>query len=99
MPWEYGEGNYAVRCGLSVEQGGGGLSTALPHWAGDACSPQDDAAAAAEKEGSGPGGDEERHCHSVFVELRPKTARGLSDYRWFLWGTALHPDNATAREL
>ena len=31
----------------------------------------------------------------MFEELRPKTPRDLSDYRWFLWGTALHPDNQT----
>ena len=43
------------------------------------------------------GEEEEQHCHAVFEELRPKTPRDLSDYRWFLWGTALHPDNQTTR--
>ena len=86
MPWEYGEGNYAVRCGLPTQLGGGGLCTARPHFA-DACDP------AARKEGE----EEQQHCHAVFEELRPKTPRDLSDYRWFLWGTALHPDNQTTR--
>ena len=85
MPWEYGEGNYAVRCGLPIEHGGGGLGTALPHWE-DTCS----------RGHSTVGGKSQQHCHSVFEELRPKTERDLSDYRWFLWGTVLHPDNTSS---
>lgn len=85
MPWEYGEGNYAVRCGLPIEHGGGGLSTALPHWE-DTC-PRD-------VSDTGANG-QQQHCHSVFEELRPKTERDLSDYHWFLWGTLLHPANAS----
>eukprot|EP01050_Picozoa_sp_SAG11_P024956 SAG11_NODE_5475_length_1550_cov_7.393522_2_plen_149_part_00 len=36
MPWEYGEGNYAVRVGLPPHLGGGGLCTARAHFS-DAC--------------------------------------------------------------
>ena len=86
MPWEYGEGNYAVRCGLPIEHGGGGLSTALPHWE-DTCSH--------DHSGVDANAGQQRHCHSVFEELRPKTERDLSDYHWFLWGTLLHPANAS----
>jgi hypothetical protein len=101
MPWEYGEGNYAVRCSLPRHMGGGGLCTAMPHLC-DTCSGNDglspslvaaaaDAAAASQSPPRNPAAP----CHNVFYELRPKTARDLADYRWFLWGTPLHPDNRT----
>ena len=52
-----------MRCGLPIEHGSGGLSTALPHWK-DACSRSlsgVDATAA-----------QQSHCHSVFEELHRK---------------------------
>jgi hypothetical protein len=93
-----------MRSSLPPQLGGGGLCTARPHFS-DACSPLSLAVNPAADEPTDTLSTPprlsslpppiERHCHAIFEELRPKSSRDLSDYRWFLWGTALHPANQT----
>ena len=95
MPWEYGEGNYAVRVGLPARLGGAGLCTARLHLE-DACTLADLASLMDDEPATPPHGS--RLCHTIFDEARPKTERDLSDYNWFLWGTLLHPKNVSRLE-
>ena len=82
MPYDYAEGQYAVRVGLA------GLCTARPAF-DDACStldhdnrplrqppPPGSGVAGSDVAGSGP-------CHQIFLERRTPHRRDLDDYRWF----------------
>lgn len=74
MPYDYSEGQYAVRVGLA------GLCTARPAFE-DACS------SLAIDNTPLPHPPREHHrtapCHQVFIERRAPRERDLDDYRWF----------------
>ena len=92
MPYDYAEGQYAVRVGLA------NLCTARPHLVG-ACStldPDNEPLPQPPPSAYGSSHEEDRPCHQVFIERRPPRPRALNEFSWFFYDTELQAEGKQA---
>ena len=95
MPYDYAEGQYAVRVGLA------NLCTARPHLVG-ACSrldPDNEPLPQPPPSAYGSSHEEDRPCHQVFIERRPPRPRALNEFSWFFYGTPMQAEGKQAERV